>query len=73
MKIKALTTFKHDTFIAEAGKTYEVPEGLAAYFINSGWAEGPDGERVYSVPSEHIIEVDDTSVSPALNQPSVNG
>lgn len=63
MQIKALSVFKHDRFIAEAGKTYEVPEALATYFINAGWAEGPNGERVISVPMEHIIEVDNASLN----------
>lgn len=71
MIIKALCKFKHDTFIAEEGKSYDVPEGLAATFINNGWAEGPDGQRVYTVPTEHIIEVQNVDASPNVTITSV--
>jgi len=67
MKITALDVFKHDRFIAEKGKTYEVHEALAIYFINAGWAEGPNGERVITVPTEHIIEVQDVVIDPSLS------
>lgn len=63
MQIKAICVFKHDRFVAEEGKTYEVPEALATYFINAGWAEGPNGERIISMPTDHIIEVDNTNIA----------
>lgn len=63
MQIKALCEFKHDRFVAEAGKTYEMGDALATYFINAGWAEGPNGERVISCSSEHIIEVDSANIA----------
>lgn len=73
MIVKALCNFKHEKFNAEAGKSYEVPEQLAFYFINCGWCEGPDGERVATVPTEHIIEVDNVQASTSTSNASVTG
>jgi hypothetical protein len=38
MRIKAKELFKHDIKTYQAGKVYEIEQGLGKYFVANGWA-----------------------------------
>ncbi len=71
MKIKALTSFKHDVNAYEKDQWYEdVDDDLARYFMNQGWAEDEDGNGKYPAENNnrhHVLEIDDV-YSPSITE-----
>lgn len=54
MEITANQTFLHGHDRYEEGETYDVPEGLATYFVMAGWADSDDLAAPGHAPSEEV-------------------
>jgi hypothetical protein len=64
-KITAVTTFKHDVEEYKEGKTYDVDDRLAGYFVGVGWANAEGYEDVFGVntpPDVVDIQPDNVTV-----------
>lgn len=71
VQITAATTFLHDRDRFEEGETFDVADGLAAYFVAAGWATTGDVEGIVGAAPQDVtldIEPGDHSTASDLTE-----